>query len=87
MIRYLSILLALVPNMALADFVTNSHFGIDSTVTGLDGTGIQIGQKLRTVAIRYLALTGLRTMMVELTQGGASLRPGLSEFALSGLGD
>jgi hypothetical protein len=44
MMRYPSILLMLVANPALADFLTNSRFGIDSTVTGLDGTGIQIGQ-------------------------------------------
>ena len=44
MIRYLSILLMLVATTASGDFLTNSRFGIDSTITELDGTGLQIGQ-------------------------------------------
>lgn len=44
MIRYLSVLLVVITTTAFADAVSNSDYGIDSTVTGLDGTGIQIGQ-------------------------------------------
>lgn len=44
MIRCLSILHMFVASTALGDFITVSRIGIDSATTGLDGTGIQIGQ-------------------------------------------
>ncbi len=42
--RYVSIILTLLANTAWASSLTIGSFGIDSKSTGLDGTGIEIGE-------------------------------------------